>query len=63
MVVGGGDRRRENRLYLETHDVCSRENRIIWLTEPSDRGSKLLIFLTQKLPISFESPQEFCFKG
>jgi hypothetical protein len=26
MVVGGGDRHRENRLYLETHDVCSREN-------------------------------------
>lgn len=39
------------------------KTRIIWLDEPPDTGNELLLFPTQKLHISLESPQEFCFKG
>ena len=39
------------------------KTRIIWLGEPPDTSEELLLFLTQELHISLESPQEFCFKG
>ena len=39
------------------------KTRIIWLGEPPDTSEELLLFLTQELNISLESPQEFCFKG